>query len=191
LFARAAASMTWQGICGIVLAFLYSWGFLHPRRRLEKLSRRGWNVHVRQENLLRLVLMNNIPWVLFICFLWLVPEWLIYGFNVPVYLHGTEILVTVAIVLDIYDRIRKSASAGSPYVKIGELHDVYDAQMVKNHLEAEGIECHIQGFYYRSLLYFFGPYIELSVMVHEDKIEQARSLINNYHGGVGLLRYSS
>jgi hypothetical protein len=38
----------------------------------------------------------------------------------------------------------------------------------------------LRGYYHRALLYFFGPYIEISVLVPGDKLEEAREVIKNY-----------
>lgn len=35
----------------------------------------------------------------------------------------------------------------------------------------------MRGYYHRALLYFFGPYIEISLLVPEDKSREAEELI--------------
>ena len=40
-----------------------------------------------------------------------------------------------------------------------------------------GIPCFMRGYYHRALLYFFGPYIEISLLVPEDKSREAEELI--------------
>ena len=40
--------------------------------------------------------------------------------------------------------------------------------------------CHLRGYYHRALLYFFGPYIEISVLVPEDRVADTREVIENY-----------
>jgi preprotein translocase subunit SecY len=42
------------------------------------------------------------------------------------------------------------------------------------------IPCYLRGYYHRALLYFFGPYIEISVLVPQEKIADAREIIENY-----------
>lgn len=38
----------------------------------------------------------------------------------------------------------------------------------------------MRGYYHRALLYFFGPYIEVSLLVPEDKSRKATELINQH-----------
>jgi hypothetical protein len=52
--------------------------------------------------------------------------------------------------------------------------------MIKRHLRSEGVLCHLQGFYHRHLYYFFGPYLDISLMVGNDKAEFCRDIIKNY-----------
>jgi hypothetical protein len=72
-------------------------------------------------------------------------------------------------------------------VKIAQFNDVYNATMVKNVLIAEGIPCHLQGYYHRHLLYFFGPYIEMVLFVPNSNKAHAIELVNHYFGGLGVL----
>jgi hypothetical protein len=65
-------------------------------------------------------------------------------------------------------------------VKIAELHDVPIAGLTKSLLEQNGITCYLRGYYHRTLLYFFGPYVEISVLVPEDRLIEARDMIKNY-----------
>jgi hypothetical protein len=37
--------------------------------------------------------------------------------------------------------------------------------------------CFLRGYYHRALLYFFGPYIEISLLVPENKSREAAELI--------------
>jgi len=60
--------------------------------------------------------------------------------------------------------------------------------MIKNHMQSEGIIGHFQGYYHRHLLYFFGPYIDISVMVLEKDREPAEELMRKYYDGLGLVR---
>ena len=111
-------------------------------------------------------------------------------FNLPFSIGGSTLFLPIAISLDVLDRLnvlRKSKSGG--LCKIAELHDVYDASMIKNHMQSKGIICHFQGYYHRHLLYFFGPYIDISVMVSERDRESAEELIRKYYNGLGLVRY--
>ncbi len=69
---------------------------------------------------------------------------------------------------------------GGNLAKIAELHDVPMAGLVKSLLEQKGLPCYLRGYYHRALLYFFGPYIEISVLVPEDRVLDAKEVIENY-----------
>jgi preprotein translocase subunit SecY len=99
------------------------------------------------------------------------------------YLHfnlgGIGLIIAVVILLDLMEeaRLRRKNSC---LIKIAELHDVPMAGLTKSLLEGKGIPCHLRGYYHRALLYFFGPYIEISVLVPGEKLEEAREVIKNY-----------
>jgi hypothetical protein len=124
-----------------------------------------------------------------LCVLAALPQLLISRFNVPFYVGGSLVYLATAISLDIRERYvvqRRSQSGG--LVKIAEFHDVYDAAMVRNHVESEGIPALVQGFHHRCLLYFFGPYIDISLMVPQTHVETSKALIKTYYNGLGLLK---
>lgn len=50
-------------------------------------------------------------------------------------------------------------------------------RIAKSLLESEGIPCFMKGYYHRALLYFFGPYIEISLIAPENKSREAAELI--------------
>ena len=95
--------------------------------------------------------------------------------------------IAVVIGLDILDRynVQRQTPSGQ-LIKIAELHDIYDSSMIKRHLKSEGVPCHLQGFYHRHLYYFFGPYLDISLMVGNDEAEFCRDIIKNYYNGMGL-----
>jgi len=174
-----------------LFSFLFAILFFHPKRRLKKMLRRGWqfldNEEVASKNLCRKVSIYNIPWTALLCVLAVVPNIAIYWCDVPFYLGGAGLIVAVAISLDLVSRYAaQRRSPSSKFRKIAEFHDVYDAAMIKAHMHAEGILCHFQGYYHRHLLYFFGPYIDVSLMVPESDEESAKALLNKYYNGLGL-----
>ena len=63
---------------------------------------------------------------------------------------------------------------------MGELHDVPMAGLLKSLFEQKGLPCYLKGYYHRALLYFFGPYIEISVLIPEDRVTDAKEVIENY-----------
>ena len=114
---------------------------------------------------------------LYLCFIVFAPKAIFrfLGFN----LGGIDLIVTVAILLDLIGEARLRRK-GSNFVKVAELHDVPVAGLVKSLLEQKGLPCYLRGYYHRALLYFFGPYIEISVLVPEDRITDAMEVIENY-----------
>jgi hypothetical protein len=60
--------------------------------------------------------------------------------------------------------------------------------MIQNHLEALGIKSCLRGYHHRLLNYFFGPHLEISLIIDDQDSESAQMLIQNYYGGLGLCR---
>ena len=89
------------------------------------------------------------------------------------------LITVVAILLDLMEEMRIRRKENH-LVKVAELHDIPMAGLVKSLLEQKGFPCYLRGYYHRALLYFFGPYIEISVLVPEEKIADAREVIENY-----------
>lgn len=176
-----------QVALGVFLSFPLAALFLHWKGRAAQLTNMGWTPSEEAgDRVHRQLLAYNVPWVLFVGGMFLLPEVLIRQLDVPYYFDALSLLVATAVILDAWDRIKKSPSG--KMLKVAEIHDVYDATMIKNHLEAEGIRTQLQGFHHRSLLYFFGPYIEISVLVPEGAREKAEEVIERFHGGIGLVR---
>ncbi|MFC1884900.1 hypothetical protein ACFL2O_09020 [Thermodesulfobacteriota bacterium] len=173
-----------------IFSYLFAWLFFHPKRRIEKMSNRGWHFDINDQPadkyLLQKLFIYNLPWTVFLCLWAIVPNIVIPFFNVPFHIGGASIPLIVVVSFDIYDRLKFSMKDAGKNVKIAEIHDVYDAAMIKNHLENEGILSHLQGYYHRHLLYFFGPYIEMNLMVPYARKEHAKEIIKNFHGGLGL-----
>lgn len=175
-----------------LFSYIFAWLFFHPKKRLKKMEIRGWkftnNGISTEKYLLQKLFIYNLPWTAFLCLLAIVPHILITIFNVPFYIGGASVPLIVAISLDILDRYNFFKSKIQKPVKIAEFHDVYDATMIKNHLSAEGILCHLQGYYHRHLLYFFGPYVEISLMVANSNQTNAQEVIHKYYDGLGLIK---
>ena len=114
---------------------------------------------------------------LYLCFIVFAPKAIfrLLGFN----LEGIDLIITVAILLDLLGDARLRRKKNN-FKKIAELHDVPMAGLVKSLLEQKGLPCYLRGYYHRALLYFFGPYIEISVLVPEDRMTDAREVIENY-----------
>ncbi|MDP2278992.1 MAG: hypothetical protein Q8K51_12280 [Nitrospirota bacterium] len=116
---------------------------------------------------------------MYLCFLVLVPEIAIRVLNIPIFIGGIGMIKTVGIGLDVFGESRLRRKEGN-LIKIAEFHDLQKAGLSKSLLEQHDITSHLRGYYHRALLYFFGPYIEISLLVPEDKAEEAREIINCY-----------
>ena len=95
---------------------------------------------------------------------------------------GIDLIAAVAILLDLTAEVRIRRK-GEKLVKVAELHDVAMAGLLKSILEQKGLSCCLRGYYHRALLYFFGPYIEISVLVPENRITEAKETIEKYLDG--------
>ena len=95
------------------------------------------------------------------------------------YLGGIGLIIAVAIILDLMEEVRLRRK-GMNFVKAAELHDVAMAGLLKSILGQKEIPCYLRGYYHRALLYFFGPYVEISVLVPEDKVVEASDVIKTY-----------
>jgi preprotein translocase subunit SecY len=175
---------------GVALIFtlavncLFAWFFLKPKARFKKLSDIGWTLHGETpEDLVKRVILYNLPWTLLVYFAFLLPDILGHYFGNNFYhfsFGGSPSIIGLGVAMDILDRI-KINSKTERLVKVAEIHDVYEGQMIKNHLAAEDIRCHLQGLYHRSLLYFLGPYIEISLMVSQSDRERVEKLLSDFY----------
>lgn len=92
---------------------------------------------------------------------------------------GVTLIITVTIILDLMEELRLRFR-GTDLVKVAELHDVPMAGLLKSLFEQKGVPCYLRGYYHRALLYFFSPYIEISVLVPEDRMSDAKEVIETY-----------
>ena len=154
---------------------------------------RGWQFSDPDNDikkyLLRKLFIYNLPWTLFLCALAIIPGILITSADIPFYVGGASLYIVVAISMDVIDRYRfhRKTQSGE-LVKIAEFHDIYDAAMIKKHIDSQGVRTHLQGYYHRLLYYFFGPYIDISLIVAKKDVEFCEDLLLRYHDGLGLVR---
>lgn len=175
----------------IVLSYLFGWLFLNPRKRLKTLNNWGWNVEEHQnfiiDSIKQKFLFMNLPWTVFLCVVLIVPSITMTGFNIPFYLSGTSVIVVTVISLDIVSRFRLwNENVHEKTYNIAEFQDLHHATMIKNHLVSENIKFYLQGYYHRHLLYFFGPYIPINLMVPAYEKERTIKIISRYYGRLGL-----
>jgi len=131
-------------------------------------------------------LTNKIYKLSFVGFLYLsfflfLPDLFTEVLNIPFNYGGEGFILLVVIAIDLIMEVKGYLlfNKGN-LVKIAKLHDVPQAGLIKNVLEQNDIFCHVQGYYHRSLLYLFGPYIEMGIMVPQLKTAQAKALIEEY-----------
>ena len=130
----------------------------------------------------------NLSWSLFLCGVIILPGISITGFNVPFYLGGSSLLIITFLSLDFVSRFKLwSENVHDKTFKMAEFQDLHHATMIKNHLKSENIKFYLQGYYHRHLLYFFGPYIPINLMVPIFEKDRATEIIDRYYGGLGLL----
>lgn len=174
------------GICFfiVLLYFLFTPLFHKSGKIVSYLKDRKADIsvlsEVRAENTIRHDLNRMAFWgSLYLCFIVIIPKTIVQPFGV--YLDGIHLLVTVAIALDIIGEVATRWHANR-MVRVAEFQDPYKAGFLRSLLQKHDISCHLQGYYHRALLYFFGPYVEIAVLVPENKAEEASEVINRYLG---------
>lgn len=93
--------------------------------------------------------------------------------------RGALLIVMIAIGMDIVGEVLFRWRRGR-LVQVAEFHEPWKAGLLQNLLQGKKIPCQLQGYYHRSLLYFFGPYIEMSVFVPAKKADAAKEVIDAY-----------
>ncbi|MFA6055017.1 MAG: hypothetical protein WC769_06560 [Thermodesulfovibrionales bacterium] len=167
----------------IFLYFLFTSFFYRPKDMISSLQHKGAFLAVpigknTEDHIDRVLEIIAFAGAVYLCLLFFLPEILIrLGF--PIFVGGVGLITTVAIVLDLSEESRVRRKSKS-LTKIMEFHEVQKAGLFKGILEQKGIPCFLQGYYHRSLLYFFGPYIEISVFVPADKSSEASELFERY-----------
>lgn len=166
----------------IFLYYLFTSFFYNPKRMVTFLkSRSALIVSPKGENKESYIdkkLERMVPIAaLYLCLVVYTPHITLRLFNF--HLGGFALITAVAILLDLMEEVRLRRK-GMNFVKVAELHDVAMAGLLKSILGQKEIPCFLRGYYHRALLYFFGPYIEISVLVPEDKVVEARDVIKTY-----------
>jgi len=166
----------------IFLYYLFTSFFYNPSKMISFLKSRQASIvspaEENEESYIDRSLEAMIPvGGLYLCFIVFAPKAIfrLLGFN----LEGIDLIIAVAILLDLIGDVRLRRKENN-LVKVAELHDVPMAGLVKSLFEQKGLPCYLRGYYHRALLYFFGPYIEISVLVPEDRMTDAKELIENY-----------
>ena len=168
-----------HGIVTLFFYFLFTSFFYDPKKILDFLKRnefypilsKGGSFNdIIDKRLILFALCGG----LYLCTYYLVFTLAIHFFSFAI---GALVLMkTVAIFLDVTDEI-KVRQRHNGFIKIDDVHDVTKAGFFRNILNQNGIPCFLKGYYHRGLLYFFGPYIEISLYVPEEKKELAINAI--------------
>jgi preprotein translocase subunit SecY len=166
----------------IFLYYLFTSFFYNPSKMTSFLKDRHASIESsageNEESYIDRSLEGMIPiGALYLCFIVFAPKAIFrfLGFN----LEGIDLIIAVTILLDLIGDVRLRKKENN-LVKVAELHDVPMAGLVKSLLEQKGLPCYLRGYYHRALLYFFGPYIEISVLVPQDRMTDAKEVIENY-----------
>jgi preprotein translocase subunit SecY len=102
--------------------------------------------------------------------------------HVAIVISGLSLIRLVSISLDIFDEVKARKEFGY-FVKMGEFQKPYEAKFMKNVLKQNSIPCFLEGYYHRSILYFFGPYVEMSLFVQPDRESEASNIIAELSDG--------
>lgn len=94
---------------------------------------------------------------------------------------GIALIVIVCVVLDILNELKLRFRADG-LVKIAEFQEPWKAGLAQSLLSDRSIPSFVRGYYHRALLYFFGPYIEMSVYVPTEHSEAAYALVREHVG---------
>jgi preprotein translocase subunit SecY len=167
----------------IIFYFLFTASFYNPRKIVDCLTTRGAQVTVPSGRSAESYINYNLgimacAGALYLFLLTVLPDILFRHLGIVPLAGGISLIIAGAVGLDLIQEIRARRSGS--LLKIAEIHDLPKAGVIKSLLEQQGIQCHLQGYYHRALLYFFGPYIEISVMVPVDLARDAAGLISKY-----------
>ena len=166
----------------IFLYYLFTSFFYNPKEMVTFLKNRQASiVSPPGENEESYIDKNLEPMVpiaaLYLCLVIYAPHIILHFLNFP--LGGFALITAVVILLDLMEEVRLRRK-GNNFVKVAELHDVPMAGLLKSILRQKEIPCYLRGYYHRALLYFFGPYLEISVLVPEDRLVEASEVIKKY-----------
>jgi hypothetical protein len=71
-------------------------------------------------------------------------------------------------------------AAATSFFRRAEFHEPWKAGLLRSLLEKENVPCIVRGYYHRSLLYLFGPYIEMPVFVRGSNQKVAMDVMGKY-----------
>ena len=168
----------------IVLYFVFTALFFNPREMIDYLRERNASV-IPDETDGNRDIYRALEGMAFIgsLYLVLVPLsfkviwWLLQTGVTPV--DGISLIVAVCITLDLSGELLFRWRSDN-LVRIAEFHEPWKAGLLRSLLEKEKVPCIVRGYYHRSLLYLFGPYIEMPVLVAGSNENAARDVMRRY-----------
>lgn len=108
--------------------------------------------------------------------------WLLARWAPPSLQDAMWMAVCTAIVMDLVSEWRARRRCRD-LVAVWPVHRVQLADVAVRALQDAGIGAHTRGRYHRSLLYFFGPFVPIEIMVPAERAEEAASLMRSLLGG--------
>jgi preprotein translocase subunit SecY len=173
-----------NAILTIVLYFIFTALFFNPREMIGYLKERNASV-ILDETEGKRDIDRGLEGMAFIgsLYLVLVPLsfqviWWLLQTNVT-RINGISLIVAVCITFDLVAELLFRWRSES-LVRIAEFHEPWKAGLLRSLLEKENVPCIVRGYYHRSLLYIFGPYIEMPVFVAKSNESDARDVIKRY-----------
>lgn len=168
----------------IILYFVFTALFFNPREMIDYLRERNASVLPDEADAKRDI-YRGLEGMAFIGGLYLVL--LPLSFTLIWWLLETEVarvdgislIVAVCITLDLTGELLFRWRLDS-LVRIAEFHEPWKAGLLRSLLEKENVPCMVRGYYHRSLLYLFGPYIEMPVFVAISNENTARDVMRRY-----------
>jgi hypothetical protein len=168
----------------IILYFVFTALFFNPREMIDYLRERNASVipdetggkrHINR-GLEGMALIGSLYLVLVPLSLQVI-WWLLHTDVTPV--NGISLIVAVCITLDLTGELLFRWRSDS-LVRIAEFHEPWKVGLLRSVLEKEKVPCMVRGYYHRSLLYLFGPYIEMPVFVAGSNENAARDVMRRY-----------
>lgn len=168
----------------IILYFVFTALFFNPREMIDYLRERNASVLPDEaggkrdiyRGLEGMALIGALYLVLVPLSLQLI-WWLLHTEVTRV--SGISLIVAVCITLDLSGELLFRWRSDK-LVRIAEFHEPWKAGLLRSLLEKENVPCMVRGYYHRSLLYLFGPYIEMPVFVAGSNENAARDVLRKY-----------
>ena len=96
--------------------------------------------------------------------------------------HVLWMAVATAIGMDLVSEWRARQRCRD-LVVVWPMNRVQLADLAVHALQEAGIGAYTRGRYHRGLLYFFGPFVPIDIMVPADRADEAAGLLRNMLGG--------